>query len=89
MDNLVDWGLWWRGTHILSHGTNRSAGLAVLFTPELAVGVISQKEVCKGRLLVVRATIHGLAFMNVYAHNTGRKRVGLFEAMKQELSEVE
>lgn len=50
----------------------------MLFTPELAVGVISQKEVCKGRLLVVRATIHGLVLMNVYLHNTGRERVGLF-----------
>lgn len=63
----------------------------MLFTPELAVGVISQKEVCKGRLLVVRATIQGLVFvfMTVYAHNTGRKRVVLFEALKQELSDIE
>ena len=63
----------------------------MLFTPELAVGVISQKEFCKGRLLVVRATIKGLVFvfMNVYAHNTGTEMVVLFEAMKQELSEVE
>lgn len=76
---------------ILSHGSNRSAGVAVLFVPELAVCAISQTGVCKGRLLVVRARIQGLVFVfvNVYAHNTGRERTVLFKALRQELSHVE
>lgn len=27
----TDWGLWWEGLYNLSHGTNFSAGVAVLF----------------------------------------------------------
>lgn len=27
----TDWGLWWEGPHFLSHGTNFSAGVAILF----------------------------------------------------------
>lgn len=26
--NEVDWGLWWKGASVLSHGTNVSAGVA-------------------------------------------------------------
>lgn len=89
VDNAVDLGL--KGVlNILSHGTNRSAGVAVLFTAELATGLISNKFIKAGCLLV-RATIQGLVFvfMTVYAHNAGMDRVILFEAMKQELSPVE
>lgn len=25
MDNEVEWGMWWKGQHVLSHGTNLSA----------------------------------------------------------------
>jgi hypothetical protein len=35
--NEVDWGLWWKGASVLSHGTNFSAGVAVLFVPRLSV----------------------------------------------------
>ncbi len=77
----VDWGVWGRGTCILSHGINRGAGVAVLF---------AQKEVCKGRLLVVRARIQRLILVcvNVYAHHTGRERAVLFKALWHELPQV-
>lgn len=29
--NEVNWGLWWKGEYVLSHGTNLSAGVAILF----------------------------------------------------------
>lgn len=29
--NEVDWGLWWEGESCLSHGSNTSAGVAILF----------------------------------------------------------
>lgn len=28
----VEWGLWWKGKSFFSHGTNTSAGVAVLFS---------------------------------------------------------
>lgn len=31
LDNEVDWGLWWKGEHFLSHGNNLSAGVAIFF----------------------------------------------------------
>lgn len=35
--NEAEWGLWWEGEHILSHGSNLSAGVAVLFSPMVKV----------------------------------------------------
>ncbi len=43
--NEVNWGLWWKGEYILSHGTNLSAGVAVLFSPTVNVKVLSKNEV--------------------------------------------
>ena len=84
----MDWRICWRGAQVFSHGTNVSAGVAVLFSPSLAVNIISQKEVCKGRLLKVRANIKGQIFVcfYIYAHNTGRERAVLFGALRQELA---
>jgi hypothetical protein len=89
--NEVDWGLWWKGkASVLSHGTNFSAGVAVLFIPGLSVKICSSKEVCRGRLLVVKAEINnmGFVFINVFAPNTGRERGLLFGCLRQELSQV-
>lgn len=33
-ENEIEWGLWWKGQHIRSHGTNLSAGIAFLFSPD-------------------------------------------------------
>ena len=35
--NEVDWGLWWKGASVLSHGTDFSGGVAVLFAAGLFV----------------------------------------------------
>jgi exonuclease III len=88
--NEVDWGLWWKGASVLIHETNLSAGVAVLFAPGLSVKRCSSKEVCKGRLLVVKAEMNnmGFVFINVYAPNTGRERGVLFVSLRQELSQV-
>lgn len=84
--NEVDWRVCWGGVQVFSHGTNVSAGVAVLFSPSLTVQIISQKEVCKGRLLIVWARIKGqvFTFINIYAPNTGRDRAGFFGALRQE-----
>ena len=75
---------------VLSHGTNFSAGVAVLIVPGLSVKLCSSKELCSGRLLVVKAEINNMRFVftNVYAPNTGRERGVLFGSLRQELSQV-
>lgn len=51
----VDWGLWWEGSCTLSHGTNCSAGVAILFNSSAVV--LSSTEVVKGCLLIVRVEV--------------------------------
>ena len=57
LNNEVDWGLWWKGQHMLSHGTNFSAGVATLFAQGLGVKVLSTVEVVQGRALMIKAEI--------------------------------
>ena len=84
----TDWGLWWEGPYALSHGTNVSAGVAVLFKAAANATIISSTEVVKGRLLVVRAEIEGSVFyfVNIYAPNQGAERVIFFTQLKNELN---
>ncbi len=58
--NEVDWGLWWEGESCLSHGSNTSAGVAILFSTAIKAKIISKIEVEPGRLLVVRVEISNL-----------------------------
>uniref|UniRef100_A0A4W6F6F5 Reverse transcriptase domain-containing protein n=1 Tax=Lates calcarifer TaxID=8187 RepID=A0A4W6F6F5_LATCA len=83
----TDWGLWWKGSHRLSHGTNFSAGVAVLFREAVTISILSCTEVVKGRLLVVRASIEDsvYCFVNIYAPNSGRERVRFYTQLKNEL----
>lgn len=75
---------------MLSHGTNVSAGVTVLFALGLAVNICSSKEVCRSRLLVVKAEMNnrGFVLINGYVTNTGRERWLLFGCLRQELSQV-
>ena len=83
----IDWGLWWEGSFTLSHGTNLSAGVAVLLRKDANIKVLSSTEVVKGRLLIVRAELEGsvFCFVNVYAPNRGTERVGFFTLLKNEI----
>lgn len=66
-----------KGKHCLSHGSNISAGVAVLFTPALKVNILAKWEIERGRCLAVRAEIGAsvFVFVNVYAPNKGCDRV--------------
>lgn len=83
----VDWGLWWEGSYTLSHGTNFSAGVAVLFRTTVNATVLSFNKVVKGRLLIVRAEIESIVFcfVTVYGPNQGRERVVFFTLLKNKL----
>lgn len=37
--NEFEWRLWWEGEYVLSHGTNLSAGVAVLLSPAVKAGI--------------------------------------------------
>ena len=83
INNEVDWGLWWRGHYTLSHGTNLSAGVAILIAPGLDIRVTSTSEIMAGRALAVKAEMCGFIFclINVYAPNQGPDRLDLFHKL--------
>ena len=90
-DNEIDWGLWWKGQYVLSHGTNFSAGVAILFSPGLDVNVISTTEIVTGRALVVRVEIQDISFcfINIYAPNQGSDRSDIFRKIKDFLKQCD
>lgn len=89
--NEIDWGLWWGGQYVLSHGTNFSAGVAILFSSTVNANIISSTEVVQGRVLMVKAKIEEFIFnfINVYAPNQGSEREGLFNILKGKLSSID
>lgn len=70
---------------MLSHGTNFSAGVAVLFSPNVNVKILMKNELEPGRLMAVRAEINNFSFLfiNIYAPNTGADRLQLFVKLEQ------
>jgi len=60
--NEVEWGLWWKGGYVLSHGTNLSAGVAVFFSPSVKANILLKNEVEPGRCLIVKAEICNFIF---------------------------
>lgn len=88
-DNEVDWGLWWKGEYVLSHGTNLSAGVAVLFSPTIKAKVLSKTEMEPGRCLIVEAEIGSFKFLfvNIYAPNVGAERIQFFTKLENLIKE--
>lgn len=87
VNNEVDWGLWSDGQYVLSHGTNLSAGVAIVFSKKLNVNILLVNELERGRLLLVKAKIKDMCFVfvNIYAPNVGRDRIKLFEKLNDTL----
>ena len=88
--NETDWGLWWGGPHVLSHGTHLSAGVAILFSPLLNIKIISSTEEVKGRVILVKAEIDDflISFINVYAPNQGSEREEIFKVLEERISDI-
>lgn len=80
----------WEGSYSLSHGTNLSAGVAILFSPYLNVDILSSVELEKGRLLVVKTKIdeYNFIFVNIYAPNRSADRIILFKRLNEYLRNV-
>ncbi len=71
----------------MSHGTNLSAGVAILFSKHLDLNILSSIELEKGRILMAIVEIKELKFLfiNVYAPNVGLQQIELFGRLKTEI----
>ena len=78
------------GQHVLSHGSNLSAGVAVLFSHSLNMKILSSTEIVAGRFLIIRVEIQNIIFnlINVYAQNQGPERITLLKLLKNKLGSV-
>lgn len=87
LQNQSQWLSDWKGNVCLSHGTNVSAGVAVLFSPRVG-GNFKSIEIIPGRILRVDVTLGDNVFslFNVYAPNDGRERITFFEKLSDVLS---
>ncbi len=85
--NEVELYRWWEGECILSHGTNLSAGVAIIFSKHLDLNILSTIELEKGRILMAIVDIKELKFLfiNVYAPNVGLQRIELFGRLNTEI----
>lgn len=90
-NNEIEWGMEWQGEKVLSHGTNLSAGVAILFAVGLDVRIKSIVENENGRALAVETDFEGVGyiFINVYAPNKGAERVELFDKVKQAIQHLD
>lgn len=48
--NEVEWCRWWEGESVFSHGSNLSAGVAILFSKNLNFKIVLTEEIEKGRV---------------------------------------
>ncbi len=89
-NNEVDWGLWSDGQFVLSHATNLSAGVAIIFSKELNVTIASINELERGWLLLIKAKIKVMVFVffNMHAPNVFRDRIRHFEVLKNTLGSI-
>jgi len=86
-ENEIEWNRWWEGTLALSHGTNNSAGVAILFKKGLNVNILNTEEIEKGRVLLLKIQYgeHVFVLVNVYAPNNGVERVRVFDQLYKAL----
>ncbi len=79
--------MWWEGNIFLSHGSNLSGGIAIIFGKNINMTVVSTFEIEKCRALALQLEIMGLllVFINIYAPNNGTERIRFFRKMNDSL----
>lgn len=77
VNNAADWAKEFGGLSILSHKTNTSGGVAIIFSQNCIPSSYEVDECVKGRLLRVRAQFENsfFVFICVYAPTEGRERM--------------
>jgi len=68
-----NWSDEWQGQGLFSHGTSTAGGVAILFSDNLDVDILSSKELLPGRCLFASVRFHGFTFniINIHAPNQG------------------
>lgn len=86
VQNQTHWARDWKGNASLSHGTNLSAGVAILFSSRI-VNQPVMVEIMPGRILRVDITLGEIDYMffNVYAPSVGQERVVFFGKLSDAL----
>lgn len=86
VQNQTHWARDWKGNASLSHGTNLSAGVAILFSSRI-VNQPVMVEIMPGRILRVDITLGEIdyTFFNVYAPSVGQERVVFFGKLSDAL----
>lgn len=86
--NQTQWTGDWKGNVLLSHGTNLSAGVAILFSPFIS-SQPDMVEVVPGRILRADVALGDayFSFFNVYAPNSGQERILFFKTLSHALSQ--
>jgi len=74
--NEAEWGREWEGELILSHHTNLSGGVGLLFSRGFAPTSVEVRHVVEGRCLLIKAHFEhfNVVFINIYAPNNGTER---------------
>ncbi len=88
LKNQIQWNCDWKGNIIMSHGTNLSAGVAILFSACVCNQPV-MFEIIPGRLLRVDIMVGQMefSFFNVYAPNVGQERKIFFKKLSDALSQ--
>lgn len=75
--NQIEWLSEWKGQVFLSHGSNVSAGVAILISAKLQEQASNMIDIIPGRMQRVDIILQGLSFLfvNVYAPNVGSDRI--------------
>ncbi len=90
MDNQAQWLNEWKGQAFFSHGSNVSAGVAVLISSDLQIQDNKATEIIPGRMQILDIKLYELwfSFINVYAPNGGVERISFFKKLKDVISEI-
>lgn len=83
VDNEIAWKKEWDGEIFLSHKSNNSGGVCIMFSKDFLPISCVTEEIIAGRLLKIQAVFENvkMTFINVYAPNVGTERVAFLNTL--------
>lgn len=88
ISNETEWRKEWKGEICFSHGSNLSAGVAILFSEFFKPDYFKVIDVFRGRILTVEANFknNSFIFINIYAPNNAQDRSDMFTVLDKMLA---
>lgn len=88
ISNEIEWRKEWKGEICFSHGSNLSAGVAILFSEFFKPDYFKVIDVFRGRILMVEANFknNSFIFINIYAPNNAQDRSDMFTVLDKMLA---